>query len=316
MPIHQDHIVSVARHLLQPVDKLKEYILLVNPSTKYASWLLRQLKFRNIRLPEDSQRIIQLFCDFENFKSQLINKNIDSYERIHELEDIIEKVKDKNTQNFSNKQIVRNIKLEGTSVYKENEKYLVIRLLTPEAAAHYAKETRWCTSNVATAASYLERHGGLYIIFEKIDGKLVKLAQFTHNFTQVMNVLDQRYYFDTNLATLLLPRPNSEYSIKNALNYARLTKSEIPTFTLEVLTKYILRYNAHAVAYKQARKMKRRWPEVESVIAKNPRTAALYARFILKNRWPEKIEEKIAKTKHWFYYAKKFKITTTEEVCT
>jgi len=248
----------------------QEIIALVEPITdiaRYVEWILKQLKINTIRLPEDASRIKQLLIDFDHYKSigaANINKDIGSYKTIHDLEAVIDKLK---SVDLKGRAETRQEYREGNQWIKESPNYKILKITTPEAAAHYALNTKWCTSNPETAKIYLEE-GPLYIIFKKQpDGKLKKFYQYTHDYSQFMDILDISVKPDKEIQQLIKPPLNSEPEI--LAGFCMLTGS--------------------------------RWPEAEPTIAKDPERAFNYASHILKGHFPE-AEPYIAKDPVYAYY--------------
>ena len=210
---------------------------------------------------------------------------------------------------------------EGAQWIKESPNYKILKITTPEAAAHYALNTKWCTSNPKTAKKYL-KEGPLYIIFKKQpDGKLKKLYQYTYDYSQFMDILDVSVRPGKEVQRLIKPPLNSKLEIltgfcafvgsrwpeaepiiaedpEEAYYYVRNTLRERFLEAEPIIAKY------PKWAYFYARDvLKRPWPEAELYIAKDPEKAYYYARCILKKRFLE-AEPYIAKDQQWAcYYA-------------
>ena len=124
----------------------QEIIVLVEPITdvvRYVEWILRQLKTHIIRLPEDTDRIKQLLIDFDHYKSigsANINKDIGSYKTIHDLETVIDKLKGVDLKGRAE---TRQEYRAGTQWVNESQNYKLLKITTPEAAAHYGLNTKW-----------------------------------------------------------------------------------------------------------------------------------------------------------------------------
>jgi hypothetical protein len=300
----------------------QEIIALVEPITdaaRYVEWILRQLKTNTIRLPEDADRIKQLLMDFDHYKSMgaiNINRDIGSYKIIHDLEAVIDKLKGIDLKGRAE---ARQEYRAGTQWVKESPNCKILKITTPEAAAHYALNTKWCTSNPKTAKIYL-KEGPLYIIFKKQpNGKLKKLYQYTHNYSQFMDILDKSIKPDKEIQQLIKPPLDSKPEI--LARFCVLVGSRWPEieptiaqdpqwacyYAQDVLKGRFLKAESTISqdlewAYYYAQNiLKDRFHEAELYIAKNRRWAYYYARNILKRPWPE-AEPAIAETPGWAYF--------------
>jgi len=254
----------------------EEIVKSVEPIEKgtkvYVPWLLNQMSpskmgNRIIRLPEDSQRVIEVLNKFNLFKHKLKHKDIARY-KFRELEGEIDKLG--GTQVKSKRQETRDIKAIGVEDYRESSNYKIVEVTTVEAACQLAKNTKWCTSDPETAEEYLP----LFVVFERQNGKLVKIAQYTEDFGQIMDVKDN-------------PLESIPDELKKLM---RPTKSH--DMWMDATTAY--RY-AHNV-------IKGKWPEGEETIRQLPVLAFRYARDIIKGRWPEGEEAIKRDSYHWQQY--------------
>lgn len=238
--MNPDEIVRVARES-DPTSRM------------YIGWILKQWQSGDIRLPEDSPRVLEALKSFHKYKviPGAIRKDINSYHRFNELESMVDKLDKREIR--SKREEESEIKLRGAQWYRENESYKILKVISVEAAARYAKNTKWCTSNVETAKQYIT-NGPLYIVFEKEDNKLTKIIQYTRDFSQIKNVLDSDFKIeDKKLAILMEPE---RYDAKTASNYAH----------------YVLNS---------------RWPKGEGEISKSFYYAPYYAERFIDGRWPE-----------------------------
>ena len=274
----------------------QEIIALVEPitdTTRYVEWILRQLKTSTIRLPEDANRVKQLLIDFDHYKSigaANINKDIGSYKTIYDLEAVIDKLKGVDLKGRAE---TRQEYRAGTQWVKESSNYKILEITTSEAAAHYALNTKWCTSDAETAERYLKR-GPLYIVFQKRpNGKLKKLYKYTYNYSQFMDILNKPAKPDKEIQQLIKPPLDSKPAILAgfcAFMGFRWLEAE-PIISKDPEWAYYYAQNV----------LQGRFPEAEPVIVKNLEYAHYYALNILGRRWPE-AELRMAKDLRWAYY--------------
>ena len=273
----------------------QEIIALVEPITntvRYVEWILRQLKTNTVRLPEDANRVKQLLMDFDHYKSigsVDINRDIGSYKTIHDLEAVIDKLKG---IDFKGRAETRQEYRAGTQWVNESPNYKLLKITTPEAAAHYALNTKWCTSDPEIAKRHL-RKGPLYIIFKKqSDRKFKKLYQYTHDYLQFMDILDVSVKPDKEIQQLVKPPLNSEQEI--LAGFCAFMGSRWPE-----AEPYIAKDPQWACYY--ARNiLQERFPEAEPCIAQDPKLVYIYIQDVLKRHWPE-AEQYVAKDPGWAY---------------
>ena len=84
----KDQILAVSKKLNKTPEEIVKLTSEVDPTKKYEVWLLKQMAFLNIRLPEDAERVQNTLKKFEqlNLHRQLQYQNINQYKTIMELE--------------------------------------------------------------------------------------------------------------------------------------------------------------------------------------------------------------------------------------
>ena len=290
---HKPQLDSLSKQLGKTPQEIIAWIEPITDAARYVEWILKQLKTNTIRLPEDAGRVKQLLTDFGHYKSigaTDINRDIGSYRTIHDLEAVIDKLKGVDLKGRAE---IRQEYREGTQWVKESLNYKILKITTPEAAAHYALNTKWCTSNLETAKEYLEE-GPLYIVFQKQPGgKLEKLYQYAYNYSQFMDVLDRSVKPDREIQQLIKPSLDSKSEI--LVRFCILVDSR----WLEA-EPYIVKDSKWAYYYAVG-VLRRRWPEAEPVIVKDPEWAYYYIINVLRRSWPE-AELTIAKDPGWGYF--------------
>ena len=276
---HKPQLDSLAKQLNKTPQEIIALVEPITNITRYVEWILRQLKTNTIRLPEDAGRIKQLLTDFDHYKSigaADINRDVGSYKTIHDLEVVIDELKGIDLKGRAE---TRQEYREGTQWVKESSNYKILKITTPEAAAHYALNTKWCTSDPETAKVYLEE-GPLYIIFKKQpDGKLRKLYQYTHDYSQFMDILDKPIKPDKEIQRLIKPLLNSKPEI--LVRFCVLVG-----FRWLEAEPYIVRDPEWACFYAM-NVLKGRFPEAEPYIAQDSKLAYDYALYVLRHSWSE-----------------------------
>ena len=293
---HKPQLDSLSKQLNKTPQEIITLIEPITDAARYVEWILRQLKTNTVRLPEDAGRVKQLLIDFDHYKSigaADINRDIGSYKTIHDLEAVIDKLKGVDLKGRAE---TRQEYRAGTQWVNESQNYKLLKITTPEAAAHYGLNTKWCTSNPKTAKKYLKK-GPLYIIFKKQqEGKLKKLYQYTHDYSQFMDILDKPIRPDKEIQQLIKPPLDSKLEI--LVGFCVFIGSRWPE------AEPIIAKNSRWAYFYVRDVLKRPWPEAEPTISKDPAFAYHYARGALKRPWSE-AEPYIAKDSIWaWYYAR------------
>lgn len=185
--------------LLTPDDVLP-HVIAANPispdgrySDTYAPWIMKQWKFGNIRLPQDSldvRYILRMFEMAKRVNHPMIEKDIFRYRKFQDLREAILRVKEELEAYKSSRQTGKATKAEGSEAVYDDEDWRIIRLYTGDAASIYANNTRWCTSDPETAVEYMSE-GALYIVFQKTEEGLKKIAQYHPVTRSLMDLTDK-----------------------------------------------------------------------------------------------------------------------------
>jgi len=287
---HKPQLDSLSKQLNKTPQEIISWVEPITDATRYVEWILRQLKIHTIRLPEDANRIKQLLIDFDHYKSigaADINRDIGSYKTIHDLEAIIDKLKGVDLKGRAE---TRQEYRAGAQWVNESPNYKLLKITTPEAAAHYGLNTKWCTSNPKIAKKYLIE-GSLYIVFKKQpDGKLKKLYQYTYDYSQFRDILDKSVKPNKEIQQLIKPPLNSKPAM--LAEFCAFIGSRWPE------AEPIIAKDPKLAYYYVINILEHPWPEAEPTIAKNPELACYYVRDILQHPWPE-AEPYIAKDPEW-----------------
>lgn len=186
-------LASAAKVLGMSADKIEDLAVDADPTKRtYIGWIIKQMKFKNIRLPEDTDRVMSVLAAFEHYKtigSVNIQRDINQYRMFQDLEDVIDKLTGQGVVSKAAAQ--RDIMATGATEYRRSRNWVIYKVTTPEAAVAMARNTKWCLSNPRTAASYLAE-GPLYVIFKVGAGnKMIKHAAMTDDYSQLMDVRDR-----------------------------------------------------------------------------------------------------------------------------
>jgi len=271
-------------------EKLVRQIAESDPTEKkiYLHWLVRQVKQKAIRLPEDHERVNEVLKTFDKLKRQFPEKDINRY-TFHELEAKADQLKGVDVR--SKRSIEKEIKAKGAKkVYESGDMY-VMEITTPEAAEIYAKGTQWCTSNREDATEFLDQ-GPLYI-FVKDDEKL---AQLHLPSGQLKDVTNWSMEPDTSMKAFIrqMPTKSIEEKIgKAACLRVSLSREEERKIANDPYTAYLYARDVIKGIFG-----KDRWPEGEKAIASDPKAAYHYAANVIEGRFPEG-EKAIASDPDW-----------------
>ena len=191
----KEQINSVAKKLGKTPEEILNLISEADISGKktYGVWLLKQLAFNNIILPEDAERVKRTLRDFEqlNNRNQLKYKNINQYPKIHDLEADIRSVKGDNLSEAFSFDVQKYLQLPGVEVYGQNSEWLILKVSNAESLTKTSDSTEWCTLGLQWATKYITEDGAQYVVFKKENSKLIKYAQFSPNFEQFKDIHDE-----------------------------------------------------------------------------------------------------------------------------
>jgi len=251
-------------------EKLINIINDIDPSNKYAEWVLKQIKFKNIRVPEDNHRIKEVISQFKQHQSRLQQKDLNQYKTIHDVEAELEKFTETGSKREGAFQ-VNPEKLPGVKLINQDGDYKLWEVSNPESLSIMGEGTKWCTRKSykdCQAMQYIENYQKIYIISK--DSK--PHIQFTKpdirlDFMQIKDINDE----DTSLS-----------------NYRSLLEPLHEDF-FQRFEKYDdgSDYFAQRLSDYAAIVINGRWKKAEPIIMKNAEAAYNYARFVIKGRWPE-----------------------------
>lgn len=300
----------VASELDIPEDKLASIINDIDPTNKYVEWVLRQIRFQNIRVPEDNNRVKEVINQFKQHQSRLPQRDLNQYKTIHDVEEALDTVTGTGSKREGAFQ-VNPEELPGVKLINQDGDYKLWEVSDPESLAIMGEGTKWCTRKSykdCQAKSYIDDQTVIYIISQSN----TPIIQFTPDFEQVMdrsdnsidltkftNLLKPLEYgliFDIREAAYGYPDPDDNYMLDTAMNYVSHTWKRLPQ-----VEQFIMKSSLYAVDYAYDI-IKGRWPEAEPYILKNADAACTYAMNVIKGRWPE-AEQIIMKSDYAVKYA-------------
>ena len=221
-------------------------------SKEYTQWIMRRVNAGDIRLPEDQDRVLQALTFFYQNKASKRWKgetDLNKY-TFPKLDDTIDALKGVDLS--SQREQVRDVKDKGSDWAYDDGTWAVKRVTTPEAAAIYGKNTKWCTSNPETASSYLSS-GPLYIVYK--NGK--KMGQMHIATNQFKDLRDQEITHTKDM---------------NAF-FKNFGAQELKNATPSAAFSYVQHFSPDHT------------PEMADKIADDPTYALLYSRYIKKGPW-------------------------------
>lgn len=137
---------------------------------------------------EDQPRVAAALERFYKIRNSLPNKDINQYKSLHDLYAAVEQSTEQ-TPTVSGKQLKRSTKEQGAEKIISTPNFLVLRLLSGEAACYYAADTKWCTSDPNTFQSYASQ-GDIYVIIVKDKKGQTRKFQYHYHSGQIMNERD------------------------------------------------------------------------------------------------------------------------------
>jgi hypothetical protein len=178
-PDAQQKVAAVSdarKNLLHNKYKVKDEIIKqlgdeVDPSVdgKYTDWLTRCYRRKQIRLPEDTEKIKTGLEQFERLKRSpnfTSNKDIGTYQTVGNFLDMVDQsTRTDLSKHDQRKEIEQNTKqyMAGAKLIDERWGNQYYEVTTAETASAMAQGTQWCTRTESTAQYYLDQ-APLFII--------------------------------------------------------------------------------------------------------------------------------------------------------
>ena len=283
---------------------------------KYSEWIIRELQAGNIRLPEDADKLLGNLTNFDKYKSKLPERDIFKYSP-----GSLAKVLDQQLGlTKSQRKAARHGSMQlppGSELVISEGDYDIVQITDWKASTLLCSGTEWCTANEWAAKSFLN-NGPLYLVYH--DDVRVALLHFpsgqfkdvydddlniglTEKFVRLLEpVTGLKYYMIPklafNIAATKYKQINKEFyteiSSSRSSRWDAISKAEghgIPVKSMSEASRIreaepFLLKSGYAAMY-AVFVLHDRWPEAEPYIAKNATAAALYAKYLLKERWPE-----------------------------
>lgn len=201
------------------------------PEKRFEAWLLKQMKFENIRLPEDRVRVHDLLVDFQKLfnKKQLPDevRDINRVKTITDLEKVIDGIKGTPIIPETSEDLAEILALPGTLVSSMSSDWVIIEVRDAQTASKLASGTKWCTSAAGTAESYIEHYGFLHVVYARHGQSLTKMFQFTGDYSQFMDLQDVPARGLPSSLLSILPYPK-EFRSTGALRWLEMTGQHAP----------------------------------------------------------------------------------------
>jgi hypothetical protein len=251
----------------------------------YLEWIVKSLKKKQIRLPEDGDKLreqLNWFSKMKNsprFKAEY-SSDINSYTpaTLYEVFSS-EEVGTLKSQNQKDKETIT----QGSKIIYDKAGIVCYEVYKQDALCLLSSNTAWCTAQPQYAERYL-KEGPNYVVYK--DGK--PYCQWDPDSGQLMDTKDKDM------------RASGEYSFLTAdpivIALSRETEafSEFTPLTRQDLQEALrVNYSEDLVALAQL--MKKRWPAAEAKILSNISEddddnfwpVIDYASDVIKGRWPE-----------------------------
>lgn len=253
----KEQIAAAAKKLNITPEELLNLVHNVDPTNekKFEAWLIKQMSFKNIRLPEDGNRVTQVLNDFISLsnKKQLKQRDIQQYRRIHDLEAEIDAIKGAEVTEDTSDKLKEYLALPGVDIFGQNNEWLILTVSEPESASKLALGTKWCTSDPTTAEDYIEDKY-LLVIFKKTGSNLEKMYQATWDLTQFMDLKDDSAEnLPNSLGHLFMENINMELFVDIDdlyQNYLKFVKNIFPD--LQIPEEYVQEYKDYILTETEA----------------------------------------------------------------
>jgi len=254
-------------------------------------WIVKLINIKNIRWSEDKARLLSVFEWFKQNKSNskfqnLVKQDSKNHKNIldftlHDLEGYQDKLSVEPIQ--SKRQQIIDLKKKGSKIIHDENGLKLLKVTDAETMSYYAKGTKWCVSDVATAEQYLANSDGFIVIFINSE----KTALYDEASKQLRDIKDRLLEIDRELGSKLL-------NVGINIVYGKIIE-RVPE-----VEPMILKDANNAFIYARD-VIKGRWSESEAVISKDAKIAYCYVRDVIKSKWPEG-EAAISKDAHSSYY--------------
>lgn len=288
---HRPQILKVIEKIGIDGEDLVQNLNNIDPSGKYTSWILKQIYYKNIIVPEDNHRIKETLSFFQENKRRLTHKDINQYRTIFDLEKEIEGLYTGSKR--QNKFQVDPRSLPGVKIINSNGQYVLWAISNARSLAEMGEGTKWCTRKSypdCYAEYYINKYGLIFIISD--DNR--PIIQFDYSLEDVEDIsgkdVDNLYGFQ-ELLKPLGDEVLKQRMFKALINYYKLVIQDVwpeaDKLVLSFMADGTIDYEYEEWIELFIIEVKGRWEEAEPIIAHNKDIAFWYASEILKRRWPE-----------------------------
>lgn len=293
--------------------KVKEMNIVLNDrfGTKgdmITEWILRQMYGSFFRWPEDQNKVFDTLSFYFNHLPDPKYKQI-THEYIKENGSLIKRTyKNLLTWNFHELEDIQELYLqpqedprvlqleskltEGATVFYKDENYQIVKVTGVQAACDLSRGSKWCTSNANTADYYLEV-SPLYIFYSK--GKKFAQLHIGESETQFMDLRDRPVSLDDKLRMSLLKsgllleiltRLNDNYYDEEDPDIGTTIKTWVGDRDLPIFRSLVLHRTTVVLALLYAKYIiKGRFPEAEENMSVFPEVSCDYAQDVLHDRF-------------------------------
>jgi len=266
-----EHKAAIDKHPGQDHEKLVHHMATFDPTPnkKYLPWMAKTYANKGINKIEDMHRTGNALKLFHKYNSKLDPKDrdINAHKTLPDLEDKVSKFNAAaNPDEVSKKDLTQHYLDSGQATkIHDSPEYSVHIPHTRDASRHFGVNTKWCTTAKNDDENMFDNYnkkGKLFYINHKPTN--TKHALLMHHNSDAKHEMYNSQDDSINPSTTLKKMPEVHKAIMN--HVAKHMPSLATTHALN---------------------SKKRWPEAEPAIYKNPKAAAFYSHKILKNKIPE-----------------------------
>lgn len=251
---------------------------------KYIEWILNNIRDRNIRLPEDAEKILNILNDFNKRKTRLTEKDIHRYNpnslyrALNEIDTVTRG--QRKAAYRGNLVVPPGAEILDIDASNGPQDLVVMRLNNAAATMTIASGTNWCVANEGSANDYLEA-GPLYAFYK--NGKKHALLCVPDAFF-FASALERFQYNNTDNDPL--PSDQTAIAMKMVQSYTHISPDKYPPLQVYIareknefpsISDSFFHVPSNAVAC--AKFYNRRWIEAEPLIKTDLHAAIDYLIF-------------------------------------
>lgn len=278
-------------------ENLLYYVKAADPTGKQHGFILKLLKDRKIRLPEDKQKTLETIANFEKYKSKLEIRDINRYSSLQQIQDAVEPYVGSTSKKSGDIGITWK-NMPGVSVIARNGSVTTIAVSDVNTLAEIGEGTQWCTRKSypdCMAERYLEHYDHINVVMV---GNTPTI-QYTPDYDQVMDRDD----VDIRYRETADPVRDGYDAVVPDEKLLRLIPFEMYRDPVNVSSKQMVGYEAK-LAFEYMKNIGCYIDKTPStakamgLILRSPRWAYHYAYEVLHQRWPD--AEKIIAANPYF----------------